>query len=76
MQRYKNLNGSSNILNFEIRLPSIVIEFDTENYRFYEYSYHRPGQYEVERMKELALRGYGLNEYISESIKGKYDNKW
>jgi len=76
MQRHRNLNGTSNILNFEIGNDHIIIEFDSGNYRFYKYSYMSTGQGEVDRMKTLAIQGYGLNEFISEEVKNNYENRW
>ena len=41
----------------------------------YWYSYITPGSFEVEKMKNLAVAGRGLNSYISTYIKKRYDVK-
>lgn len=73
MERYKNLGGKSGIVAYEIGDDYINIRFESGlNYR---YSYFKPGNFHVERMKTLALNGHGLNTYINHHVKDKYESK-
>jgi len=72
MQRYKDIDGDSGIKGFEINETSITIWFDGTS-RSYTYSYGKAGQHHVERMKQLAIAGEGLNAYINHHVKYKYD---
>ncbi len=68
MVRYANLNGDSGIVSFESTDDSISIEFrhpTKAGHRYYKYSYASASYAVVELMKGLALRGRGLNSYIS-----------
>jgi hypothetical protein len=72
MQRYADIDRDSGVLGFEILDTSIKIYFKGTS-RPYIYSYRRAGIQHVERMKQLALAGDGLNEYINENVKKSYD---
>lgn len=71
MERYLNLNGTSNVLLYDIHDDYIDIVFNnlTDVYR---YSYVRPGKDIVETMKKLAIRGYGLGGYIAQYVGADY----
>lgn len=72
MQRYRNLNGDSGVSAFEIGNNYIQVQFSGKA-RKYTYSYSKAGEYHVEQMKMLALRGRGLNSYINKYVKNLYD---
>lgn len=72
MQKYADLNKDSGVIGYEIQATSITVWFDGTA-RPYTYSYARAGQAHVERMKQLAQSGDGLNAYINNSVKFKYD---
>lgn len=72
MQRYADLNNDSGVIGYEIQATSITVWFDGTA-RPYTYSYARAGQAHVERMKQLAQSGDGLNAYINNNVKFKYD---
>ena len=74
MTRYANLNGGSNIIEYEIGSTYIDVRFG--DYSVYRYSYSSAGSYNVEEMKRLALRGYGLNSYIMRNCRTAYEYKY
>lgn len=76
MSPYKNVNGNSNVESYEIADDSITVRFKSGRFRTYLYTYQRPGESVVERMKALALQGYGLNSYISTTVRSRYARKW
>ena len=76
MTPYRNLSGSSNVVSFEITEDSIHVVFKSGTHRNYLYNYVRPGQAMVDRMKNLAAQGAGLNSYISTTVKSNFAKKW
>ncbi|MFA5917581.1 MAG: hypothetical protein WC850_05110 [Candidatus Gracilibacteria bacterium] len=72
---YKNLTGKSGILKYEIGDDYIIVEFKKVEYIFYVYTYESSGIDKIEKMKELAILGKGLNSYISK-FKPKFDKKY
>ena len=63
MERYLDLNGDSGVISYEIGDAFIRVKFD-RTFKIYTYSYHSAGIEKVERMKQLARTGDGLNSYI------------
>lgn len=76
MTPYKNINGNSNVEAYEIDGDSITIKFMSGRWRNYLYSSQRPGTAVVKKMKALALQGYGLNSYISTTVRTSFERKW
>ena len=72
--RYANLNGNSNVISFEIGSDYIDVTFG--DYSTYRYSYSSAGRYNVEEMKRLAYRGYGLNSYIMRNCRYDYERRF
>lgn len=72
MQRYADINNDSGVIGYEISATSITVWFDGTA-RPYTYSYGVAGQSHVEKMKQLAQSGDGLNAYINYNVKFKYD---
>jgi hypothetical protein len=71
--RYKNLGGDSKVASYEIGETSITIQFrDTSTYLYTEES---TGKADLDRMKELAIAGQGLNTFIGKRIKTRYAKK-
>ncbi|MDT3671625.1 MAG: hypothetical protein ROZ37_14990 [Aromatoleum sp.] len=64
MQRYKNLNGRSGIVAFEIGDDCVKIVF-RDNPKVYLYSTRKIPPQKIERMKQLATAGRGLATFIS-----------
>jgi hypothetical protein len=73
MEKYKNRNGDSGVQSYEIGSDFIIVQFINDG--SYLYNYQIPGSSHVERMKKLAIKGYGLSTYISTNIKKKYAKK-
>jgi len=76
MTPYRNLNGDSNVVAYETTEDSIHVVFASGTNRNYLYNHSRPGQQMVDRMKALAAQGYGLNSYISTTVRQSYAKKW
>jgi hypothetical protein len=78
MTNYQNLNGQSNVAQFEIGIDFIDVQFLTTNKdgtNTYRYSYGSAGQNNVEEMKRLATQGFGLNSFIMTNVKNLYEKK-
>ena len=76
MTPYRNLNGDSNVVSYEPAEDSIHVVFRSGIYRNYLYDQSRPGTTMVDRMKTLAAQGYGLNSYITMTVRKSYARKW
>ncbi|BFM38214.1 hypothetical protein OLK001_01400 [Synechocystis sp. LKSZ1] len=76
MTPYRNLNGNSNVLEYEATDDSIHVVFKSGAHRNYLYNHVRPGKAMVDRMKALANQGHGLNSYISTTVKSNFAKKW
>jgi hypothetical protein len=79
MEYYGNISGHSNVSRYEIGADYITVEFKTISKRdgstTYKYSHNSAGSTSVERMKELARQGSGLNGFISHN-KVAYESKY
>ncbi len=73
MQRYLNLNGDSGVSAFEIGPQHLKVAF--HDHAEYLYTYNSAGVLHIENMKNLALRGYGLNTYINTHVRKLYESK-
>lgn len=73
MQIYKNLGGNSNVSAFELGDNYIDVQFNGG--AIYRYSYMSAGVLKVDKMKRLALQGYGLNSYIMRNVRMDYESK-
>ena len=72
MERYLNLGGRSNVLEYEIGPDYISVIFKGTA-RIYTYSYKGAGAANVEEMKRLARAGQGLNAFIKRYVNQLYD---
>ncbi|QGZ42473.1 hypothetical protein IP92_03189 [Pseudoduganella flava] len=73
MKRYRNLEGHSGVLAYDIRPDAIAVKFVGGD--VYEYTYAVTGRERVERMKALATAGRGLSTYISQHVREDYERK-
>jgi len=73
MERYKNLSGGSGVTGFEIGTDFIRVHFSDGAIYFYNYT--STGSYNIERMKELAKTGRGLNTFINSTVRKAYARK-
>lgn len=72
MKPYRNINGSSGVVLYEIGSDFVRVKFVRDG-PVYRYSSARAGKMHVDRMKDLALAGRGLGTYISQNVHGLYD---
>lgn len=68
-----NLSGKSGVVAYEIGSDFIRVQFKDGS--VYLYIYENPGKFDVEKMKELARQGSGLNSYINKQVKNNYQKK-
>lgn len=73
MRRYANLSGDSGVIRYEVGEESITVEFKGGS--AYLYTYESAGRANIERMKSLAKRGEGLNEFIKEQVNKAYERE-
>ena len=76
MTQYRNLSGGSNVVSYETTEDSIHVVFRSGTHRNYLYNHSRPGKQMVDQMKALAAQGFGLNSYISTTVRQSYAKKW
>ena len=74
MNQYGNIIRSSGVESYKIENDLIAIKFVNIS-TVYIYSYIKPGQIKVEKMKSLARQGRGLTTYISKNVKKNYERK-
>jgi len=74
MEKYNNLSGESNITSYSIDENSITILFN--NGWFYLYSTMKVGLANMDQMKTLAIKGFGLNSFINKNVRELFDKKW
>lgn len=72
MEIYKDINNDSGVRGYEIGNDCITVWFDGTA-KPYTYSYGVAGRIHVDKMKVLARNGDGLNAYINNFVKFKYD---
>lgn len=73
MKTYKNLSGKSGVLAYEVGKTYIRIKFSGDS-MVYTYDYKRPGKQLVEEMKELALKGRGLSDFIIDYVGANFSS--
>lgn len=76
MKSYLNRSRKSNVEAYEIGADYIKVTFNSGSIRNYLYTYDSTGQENVEKMKQLAENGLGLNSFISKTIRNRYKRKW
>jgi len=70
MKSYKNLAGNIGVCSYENGADSIRVKFHTR--KTYIYDHKNTGAEHVNQMKELAVKGFGLNNYINDVVKDQY----
>lgn len=73
MERYKNLSGSSGVVEYEIGPDFIRVQFSDR--AVYLYNYAITGSHNIEHMKQLARNGQGLNSFINTTVRKAYARK-
>ena len=72
MEQYKDINHDSNVTHYEIGDTYIKVKFNRTT-KIYIYSYQSASVEKVERMKQLARAGDGLNSYIKLHANNLYE---
>ena len=70
MRKYRNTSGASGVLAYEITQTQITVKFTSGS--VYLYDYVSTGSNNIESMKNLAVRGSGLNRFIKTRVNKKY----
>ena len=73
MQIYKNVGGGSNIRAYSLGENYIDVQFNGG--AVYRYSYASAGKEKVEKIKNLAIQGVGLNSFIMRYARKDYERK-
>lgn len=73
MELYKNINGDSGVLGYEIGDNYIIVYFKSG--ASYTYTHLSAGANNIETMKILAKSGNGLNSFINKYVKKLYVRK-
>ena len=71
MVHYANLGGNSSVVGYEIEPTRIIVQF--RGGKSYSYSYTSAGTNNVETMKGLAQRGFGLCSFINRNVRYDYE---
>lgn len=67
MIKYKDTSNTSNVDSYEIGENEIKVTFKG-NQKKYLYNSIKPGNAKVDKMKQLAVDGEGLNRYINKEV--------
>ena len=73
MKPYRNSNGDSGVVAYQIGARSITIRFRSGD--TYRYDADRPGLKHVRQLQALAEAGAGLSTYISQHVRDDYAAK-
>jgi hypothetical protein len=72
MRTYANRGGNSNVQSYEIGNDFISVNFKGTS-KTYVYSYRSAGSQNVDRAKQLAEAGSGLNSHIMLNMKNDFE---
>jgi hypothetical protein len=67
MERYKNIDGDSGVVGYEIGDDFIRVQFSTG--AVYLYTNASAGAQSIAQMKKLAIAGDGLNAFINTIVR-------
>ncbi len=70
MERYRNVGGNSGVEAYESGPDFIRVQFSSGS--VYLYTYESTGSENIEKMKELASKGEGLNSFINRAVRHHY----
>src|SRR5947199_4265870 len=72
LKRYRNLSGSSGVIEYAYQLTWIVVSFRGNLDLFYIYTDEKPGAPEIAEMKSRADAGIDLSRYISQEVQSNF----
>lgn len=73
MPKYKNLSKRSGVVSYSSSRGKLNVKFKDGSK--YLYTPSSCGKYKMNRMRQLASKGIGLNGYINKSVRIKYQSK-
>jgi hypothetical protein len=73
MELYRNTGGNSGVHSFKISENSIIVNFNDG--ASYLYNNISAGENNIIIMKNLAIKGKGLNSFINIDVKKRYLKK-
>ncbi len=73
MDKYLNTGGDSGVVAYEITADSIRVQFSDGS--IYLYTCASAGSQNIEKMKQLARTGEGLNAFINTQVRKSYARK-
>jgi hypothetical protein len=73
MRQYGGHIRKHGVRGFEIQPDAIDVEF-TSGW-VYHFTYQKPGQPRVERMKQLAESGHGLSTFINKHVRNRFESR-
>jgi len=73
MRQYGDHTRKHGVRSFEIQEDAIDVEF-TSGW-IYHFTYQKPGQPRVERMKQLAESGHGLSTFINKHVRNRFESR-
>ncbi len=73
MFRYRNVDGDSGVVGYEIGSDFIRVKFPGGT--IYSYTSASAGAENIERMKQLACSGDGLNAFINMHVRKRFARK-
>jgi len=73
METYRDVDSDSGVVAYEIGSDFIRIQFSTGS--IYLYTDASAGAHNIDRMKQLARSGDGLNNFINTKVREKYARK-
>jgi hypothetical protein len=73
MERYGNYSGRSSVVGYDEWAYSIIVYFSDGT--AYEYTEDSVGSSNLNRMKELAESGEGLNSFIMNYVRFSYSKR-
>jgi len=73
VERYKNLNGDSGVIRYQLDEGVILVQFSDDS--LYEYTNTSAGNVSISTMHRLAVAGRGLNSFISTVARKSYSRK-
>lgn len=73
MEPYKNKQGNSGVLAYELGPDFIRLRFRDRD-DVYTYSYRSAGKRKIESMKKLAKTGKGLSTFVSRHVRDQYEH--
>jgi hypothetical protein len=73
MERYRNIDGDSGVIAYELGTDYIRVQFSDNS--VYLYTDASAGSGNIEMMKKLAAAGDGLNAFINKHVRKRYAKK-